>query len=353
MPMTFDSYSFCSLGCTFCVTGDTGIATTGRTVAIKKLKVGDIVLSKNIETGLLEEDPVVAVMQKKTESLLRIHFENGKFLEVTPEHPVFVSGFGWKDAGELVEGDDVLFVAKPSLSYRQKNANCMKSRRTKAKQSRSMKKRYASGELDSLREKSKVSGTNNLIAWNTSEAGKVAVSERMQADNPMKRLAVREAQSSTLLARYSSGELIGYWKGKKSPHAAKRMNENNPMKDPAIRRATLQKIVKSWAANGKISAGEQKVREALESLGLSFVHQAVVPGPKRDFILDFMLPDQGVCIEYDGHSRHYTESGVEQDRLRDAWMASEYGMRTIRIHRDQAFITSAELQAVIAREASL
>ena len=335
------------------MTGETGIATTGRTVAIKKLKVGDIVLSKNIETGLLEEDHVVAVMQKKTESLLRIHLENGKFIEITPEHPVFVSGVGWKNAGELVEGDDVLFVSKPSLSYRQKNANCMKSKRTRAKQSRSMKKKFASGELELLREKLKVSGTNNLIAWNTSGAGKASVSARMQARNPMKNAKVREAQSSTLLARYASGELVGHWKGKKAPHAAKRINENNPMKEPVIRRATLQKIVKSWVANGKISAGEQKVREALESLGVSFVHQAVVPGPKRDFILDFMLPDHGVCIEYDGHSRHYTESGMEQDKLRDTWMASEYGVRTVRIHRDQAFIPPMELQAVIARGASL
>ncbi len=353
MPMTFDSYNFCSLGCTFCVTGNTGVATTGKTIPIKKLKVGDIVLSKNIDSGLLEEDPVVSVMQRNTNNLLRIHLENGKILEITPEHPVFVNGVGWKEAGQLLEGDDILFAAKPSFSYRQKNSNCMKNKLTKKKQAETMKKKFASGELDYLREKLKKSSTNNLIKWNKSKAGKLAVSTRMKNNNPMKKKEVAKAMGATLSARYSSGELIGHWKGKKAPHAAKRMSENNPMKDPEIRRPTLQKIVKSWAKNGKISAGEHKVREAIESLGVSFVHQAVVPGPKRDFIIDFMLPEHNLCVEYDGHSRHYTESGIEHDKLRDDWMMKEYGVRTIRIHRDKAFIPNNELQAFISREISL
>jgi very-short-patch-repair endonuclease len=353
MPMTFDSYNFCGLGCTFCVTGDTKIATKGKSVPVSSLKVGDIVLSKDTATGGIGPDVVVSVMQKQTQSLLRITLDDGRALDITPEHPVFVTDAGWKNAGDLVEGDDVLVVKKPSLSYRQSIANCMKRVDVQKKMGASLKTAYSSGKLDHLRAKAKAAGTANLVAWNQSTEGRQAVSQRMSENNPMKNADTARVQGATLLKRYAAGELIGHWKGKSHPGMRHRMLTNNPMKDPAIRRSTLQKIVKSWIKNGRCSAGEHKVREALESLGFSFVQQAIVPGPGRDYVLDFMLPDLGVCIEYDGHSRHYTENGVAHDKQRDMWMETEYGVRTLRIHRDQAFIPIEELKGVICKGVSL
>lgn len=70
-------------------------------------------------------------------------------------------------------------------------------------------------------------------------------------------------------------------------------------------------------------------------LGENFIHEMKIPGPKREYTLDFFLPDKNIVIEYDGHSKHYTEKGQEKHHERDNWLYQKHGIITVRIHRDE------------------
>ncbi len=243
MPLTFDQYNYCSLGCLYCCVAGTKIATDQGSRAIESVEVGDCVYSKDLETGQVVKDRVVSVMERTVDVVLEIVREDGSVLCITEEHPVYVRGVGWKLAKDLQEGDDLVVSKRPDLSYR--------------------------------------------------------------------------------------------------------MHTKNPMKDLAIRKVALRKIVESWNRNGRFPQGERRVFLALRELSLNFIHQCVAPGPRRNYVLDFLLPDKKVCIEYDGHSRHYTDAGVEADRERDLWLLKTQGIRTFRIHRDQAFIPLPDLMCVL------
>ena len=139
--------------------------------------------------------------------------------------------------------------------------------------------------------------------------------------------------------QWVDGKRKSHFTGKKRPDVVERMlSDQNPMKDLSKRKSILQKIVKSWISNGRVSKGELMVKEALEFIGVDFVHQHVVPGPSRVYSLDFFLPNEKICVEYDGHSGHYTEKGILKSKKRDEYLFEQYGITTIRICRDEAFI---------------
>lgn len=71
----------------------------------------------------------------------------------------------------------------------------------------------------------------------------------------------------------------------------------------------------------KLSSGEYKIKELLESLNLSFEMQKTFyncKNPKTNTKLrfDFYLPDYNCCIEYDGE-QHYKETTMCSDSLSD------------------------------------
>jgi len=353
LPMTFDSYSHCSLGCMYCCLEGTKIATPDGQKTIEDIKIGDTIYSRNILTGKIILDQVLSVMERNVNEILQITTEDGTILTITKEHPVYVKGYGWKKAGELKEEDELDVSKRPDQSYRFQKSNPMSNPDVAKKQSTTLKERFASGELENLRKKLTISGKKNLRKYNKSIRGRKKVAIRMKKQNPMSNPDVAKKQSTTLKEGYSTGRIIPPWKGKKKPDATHRMLTNNPMKDPKIRKKTLQKIVKSWERNGKISEGEIKVYNVLREIKTNFIHQFVVVGPNRNYILDFMLPEISTCIEYDGHSKHYTKKGMQNDHKRDRWILKNLGIKTIRIHRDQAFIPPGELQNFIRGEITI
>lgn len=87
----------------------------------------------------------------------------------------------------------------------------------------------------------------------TLEKGYKKNSERMKLNNPMKREEVSKKCGITMKKKYISGNIINYWKGKKSPHLTKRNLENNPMKN----KESIEKMKKSLREgykNGKLKA---------------------------------------------------------------------------------------------------
>lgn len=351
MPMTFDQYNYCGLGCLYCAVAGTMLSAPGKRKPIEEFCVGDAIYSYNTETGSIEIDRVSSLMERDVEETLTLELENGNSITITPNHPVFVSERGWVDAGDLHPGDDVLYVGNPGAKYYMDQQNPMKNPTISKKQGSIMRALYASGKLEPLREKLRATGRKNLIAANKNKAFRARASTRMVKNNPMHNTETREKVSRTRKRLFRTGELQALWVGKQKPDAVTRMRgPDNPMKDPTIRSKTLRKIVASWNANGRISQGEQHIYKALKEIGANFIFQAFFQGTKRDLVVDFLLPDQQLCLEYDGHSRRYTEDGLAQDQERDAFLLSTYGIKTVRIHRDRAFIPFDQLVGSLRKE---
>lgn len=355
LPLTFDQYNYCGLGCQYCVLEGTQIATPNGKTPIEKIHTGDIVYSRNTKSNHVEEDVVTSTMERNVSELLEIELEDGTLLNVTKEHPIWINGYGWKPAGELQKCDEIDFAKRPDVSFHYSNGkNPMQRTNIAKKMSQTLKARYASGELDGLRKMFAKIGRKNLIAYNKLPSTREAVSNRMKKNNPMHNPETAAKVGETRKHLYKQGILVPPARGKPRPDVAERMSsEANPMKNPTIRRLTLQKIVRSWKKNGRISQGENKVLEALRGLKLNFIHQAVISGPKRNYILDFMLPDYSICIEYDGHSNHYTNKGIADSIQRDKWVLKHYGIQTVHIHRDEAFIPMESLQSIIVKKGNL
>jgi predicted phage terminase large subunit-like protein len=91
-----------------CVTTDTmiqcetGVFTIGNIVN-NKLDVN--VLSYNHDLNVTEYKPIKTYYKHEGKQILEIEFDDGSILECTAEHPVYVEGRGYIDAGELQQGD--------------------------------------------------------------------------------------------------------------------------------------------------------------------------------------------------------------------------------------------------------
>ena len=78
---------------------------------IEDIRPGDYVLSRNPETGEVGPRRVLEAFQRSSRHLriLRIRSANGELqeLKTTDEHPFWVDGTGWVDAGKLLKGQHV------------------------------------------------------------------------------------------------------------------------------------------------------------------------------------------------------------------------------------------------------
>lgn len=346
MPLTFDQYNACSLGCVYCAPGDSVISTPNGDKELKDIQIGDKVFSYDTNSKKVIEDIVVSTMKRRTSSILEFSLENGKVIQLTEEHPVFIKSKGWIKAKDVKENDDVIWYKYPSIAVRMQNNNPMKNKNVKEKMSKTLKSRYANGDFDDLKEKLRQSGRKAFIKYNKSKECREKNSNRMKNNNPMKNKETAKKMGATLKQKW-----IGIPhpnKGNKRPDVRERMlSDKNPMKNPEIKRETLKKIIHSWIKNGRVSKGELKVKILLESIGIDYIHLCTIPGKKREMVLDFFIPSQKLCIEYDGHSSHYTNKGKERDEEKEDWLWDMWGIQTIRIHRDEAFIDPEDLKSIL------
>lgn len=74
---------------------------------ISTIKEGDVVRSYNESKDIVETKRVTHIFKRKASNLLKVQFSNGKHLKCTPNHPIYVDGYGYKKAIELKEGDYV------------------------------------------------------------------------------------------------------------------------------------------------------------------------------------------------------------------------------------------------------
>ena len=108
MPMTFDHYSHCSLGCTYCIPAGTKILMeTGREKIIERIKAGEGIISYNEISRRFESSEIISTMKRKEKDLIKIK-TGSKTISITSEHPVFIKNKGWIEAHKLKENDEVM-----------------------------------------------------------------------------------------------------------------------------------------------------------------------------------------------------------------------------------------------------
>ncbi|WP_197533658.1 polymorphic toxin-type HINT domain-containing protein [Symmachiella dynata] len=88
-----------------CFQASTPVWTDEGFVAIEKIRAGDRVLSKNIETGELMYKPVLRPTQRTPQELKTILLQGGESLVCTGGHPFWHSGHGWTMAKNLAAGN--------------------------------------------------------------------------------------------------------------------------------------------------------------------------------------------------------------------------------------------------------
>lgn len=342
MPMTFDHLSYCGMGCLYCTPAGTLISTCQGQTPIEDLKRGDLIYSYNTDSNKVEKDEVISFMSHKAKEIIIIELVDNKKLRLTPNHSVYTKNRGWIKAGELSETDELLISKRPATAFNMSKHNPMQDLKTAKKMSKSLKKGYASGKLDLLKRKLSKSGRQSIIACNKSEEQRARVRERMIKHNPMCNAKVAAKMGETRKRLFREGLLIPPALGNPRPDVSIRMlSEENPMKDKEIAKRALAKGRQTLLQKGNISEGQLRLRKLLVKLNMNFVEEMPIDGPKRIYLLDFYLPDLNLCLEYDGHSQHYSSKGKKRDKCRDKYLKRYHGLETLRIHRDLPFRQSA------------
>jgi RNA ligase (TIGR02306 family) len=94
-----------------CVHEDTLVSTPDGDIKIKDIKSGQNIISYDIENDTYTKDVVLATKFERLEkSWLKLHFDNGKELICTVDHPILTKNRGYVSAGELTEKDDVVHL---------------------------------------------------------------------------------------------------------------------------------------------------------------------------------------------------------------------------------------------------
>ncbi len=73
------------------------------------IKEGNELLTFNEQNNLVSTE-VKKVFRRKANEILEIEIDRGIKVKVTPEHPLYIKGRGWVQAGELNLGEEVLIV---------------------------------------------------------------------------------------------------------------------------------------------------------------------------------------------------------------------------------------------------
>ena len=89
-----------------CFVAGTLVASEKGYKKIETIKVGDKVWSKDVNTGKIELKKVVKLYKHKVNSIVHLKI-NGKEIRTTINHPFYVAGQGWVQAGKLKKGNIV------------------------------------------------------------------------------------------------------------------------------------------------------------------------------------------------------------------------------------------------------
>jgi hypothetical protein len=93
-----------------CFPAGTTVATDRGAKPIEQIAVGDQVWARDLATGQSQLRSVVGLFNRQADQILTVT-TTGTTLQVTPQHPFWVIGKGWTDAGDLHLGDRLSTLA--------------------------------------------------------------------------------------------------------------------------------------------------------------------------------------------------------------------------------------------------
>jgi predicted phage terminase large subunit-like protein len=99
-----------------CFVAGTRVSTPNGQIPIERLRVGDSVLSFDLQRGMVVKSRVLATSKRKSNDLRTLHEISGHRFTCTGNHPVFSPGRGFVRAGEMGEGDRLLVSRVQSVS---------------------------------------------------------------------------------------------------------------------------------------------------------------------------------------------------------------------------------------------
>lgn len=103
-----------------CFVAGTMVATKLGGQAIETLEVGDIVLSRNETTGLVRAQPIITTHHHFNKGVMNLtvadQIGRSEVLTATPNHPFWVIGQGWVEAGQLRASDGLLSATGEQLT---------------------------------------------------------------------------------------------------------------------------------------------------------------------------------------------------------------------------------------------
>jgi len=103
----------CSAGCKFCSPVGTLIKTPNGEIGIEDIKEGDLVIGYNTKNEKLHVQEVEEIYSHEYEGeLICIELENGRMLELTPDHEVYVNNKNFIPAKDLKENDKITYLQR-------------------------------------------------------------------------------------------------------------------------------------------------------------------------------------------------------------------------------------------------
>ncbi len=107
-PLTFDTYSRCSMRCQYCVPKGSGITMVDGTIKlVEDVQIGDVLLGYNEDTKLPEATTVLQRMVHDEHMYASFRLRTSTF-STTLNHPIFTREKGWIDARYVQKGMHVL-----------------------------------------------------------------------------------------------------------------------------------------------------------------------------------------------------------------------------------------------------
>lgn len=193
-PAVFLRLQHCTMNCVWCFHKNTKIQTLNNgKQKIQDIKEGDVLLTLDEKNGIVQTT-VKKTMNRQANirnDMVKVICDSDT-LYVTKEHPIFVKDKGWTPAGQVEKGDVILSVTgKQVVSYKMKTNNPMQNKESAEKMSKTMRDKYASGEI---------------IPYERTEKHKRLMAlTKTGEQNPMKRHEVRK--KSTLSHNYPVSNL--------------------------------------------------------------------------------------------------------------------------------------------------
>ena len=103
-----------------CFVAGTLVLTTAGLLAIEKLKAGDKVLAADPESFEVGEKTILEAFERKVDKLVHLTI-NGEEVVTTDNHPFYVQGRGFIEAGRLLVGDKLVSVNGEDLFVEEHN----------------------------------------------------------------------------------------------------------------------------------------------------------------------------------------------------------------------------------------